>query len=173
MANQVRQNFHAESEAAINKQINVELHASYVYQSMAYYFDRDDLALKGFYKFFKKQAEEEREHSEKLMKYQNMRGGRIVYQDIGRPEKDAWGTGLEAMESALALEKSVNQCLLDLQKVAADHGDPQMTNFIEEEFLDEQVESIKQISEYITNLKRVGPGLGEYLFDKHTLKGDS
>jgi ferritin heavy chain len=31
---QVRQNYHEESEAAINKQINIELHASYVYQSI-------------------------------------------------------------------------------------------------------------------------------------------
>ena len=31
---QPRQNFHEESEAGINKQINMELYASYVYQSM-------------------------------------------------------------------------------------------------------------------------------------------
>ena len=31
---QPRQNYHAECEAAINKQINLELYASYVYQSM-------------------------------------------------------------------------------------------------------------------------------------------
>ena len=31
---QIKQNFHAECEAGINKQINVELHASYIYQSM-------------------------------------------------------------------------------------------------------------------------------------------
>ena len=30
----IRQNFHAETEAVINKQINLELYASYVYQSM-------------------------------------------------------------------------------------------------------------------------------------------
>ena len=30
----VRQNYHSESEASLNKQINLELHASYVYQSM-------------------------------------------------------------------------------------------------------------------------------------------
>lgn len=30
----IRQNFHEESEAAINNQINMELTASYVYQSM-------------------------------------------------------------------------------------------------------------------------------------------
>ena len=30
----IRTNFHANSEALINKQINMELHASYVYMSM-------------------------------------------------------------------------------------------------------------------------------------------
>ena len=30
----VRQNFHEESEASINKQINMEMHASYVYLAM-------------------------------------------------------------------------------------------------------------------------------------------
>ena len=30
----VRQNFHEESEALINKQINMEMHASYVYLAM-------------------------------------------------------------------------------------------------------------------------------------------
>ena len=31
---QPRQNYHAESEAGVNKQINLELYACYVYQSM-------------------------------------------------------------------------------------------------------------------------------------------
>lgn len=31
---QVRQNFNEEAEAGINKQINIELRASYIYQSM-------------------------------------------------------------------------------------------------------------------------------------------
>lgn len=38
MANQVRQNFHEDCEAAINKQINLELYASYVYLSMVSIF---------------------------------------------------------------------------------------------------------------------------------------
>ena len=35
-----------------------------------------------------------------------------------------------------------------------------------------KVESIKEFADFITNLKRVGPGLGEYLFDKETLHGE-
>jgi len=166
---QPRQNYHSDVEAGINKQINLELYASYVYQSMAWYFDRDDVALKGFYKFFKHQSEEEREHAEKLMTYQNKRGGRIVLQNIQKPERDEWGSGLEAMQAALALEKNVNQSLLDLHKVGAGHEDAHLCDFLEEHYLEEQVKSIKELSDYVTNLKRVGPGLGEYMFDKETL----
>ena len=63
------------------------------------------------------------EHAEKFMKYQTERGGRIVLQDIKRPDKDEWGTGLDAMETALALEKTVNQALLDLHKVSDKNSD--------------------------------------------------
>nr|AAQ12076.1 ferritin-like protein [Pinctada fucata] len=162
---QPRQNFHVESEAGINRQINMELYASYTYQSMSFYFDRDDVALPGFAKFFKHSSDEEREHAEKLMKYQNKRGGRIVLQDIKKPDRDDWGTGLESMQVALQLEKSVNQSLLDLHKVADTHGDAQMMDFIESEYLEEQVNAIKEISDHITQLKRVGPGLGEYQYE--------
>jgi len=166
-----RQNYHEECEAGVNKQINMELYASYTYQSMAFYFDRDDVALPGFSKFFSEQSKEEREHAEKLMKFQNQRGGRIVLQGIAKPERDEWGLGMDALQAALSLERTVNQSLLDLHKVAGSHDDAQMCDFIENEYLTEQVESIKQISDYITQLKRCGAsGLGEYIFDKETLQ---
>jgi len=169
-ATQPRQNYHQDSEAAVNKQINMELYASYVYQSMSFYFDRDDVAMKGFSKFFKESSEEERGHAEKLMKFQNQRGGRVVFQDVKKPERDEWGTGLDAMQATLALEKSVNQSLLDLHNIAEGHGDKQMCDFLESNYLDEQVEAIKQISDYITRLKKVGTGIGEYMFDKEEFK---
>ncbi|XP_054710823.1 soma ferritin-like [Uloborus diversus] len=168
----VRQNFHEECEAGINKQINMELYASYVYLSMSYYFDRDDVALPGFCKYFKKSSDEEREHAEKFMKYQNMRGGRIVLKPIEKPALEDWMGGLQAMKAALELEKTVNQSLLDLHGLATAHNDAQMCDFLESEFLKEQVESIKELSDYVTNLQRVGTGLGEYMFDKETLHGE-
>ncbi|CAG0888552.1 unnamed protein product [Darwinula stevensoni] len=163
---QIRQNYHDEAEAGINKQINLEMYASYVYLSMAAYFERDDVALKGFAKFFKESSHEEREHAEKLIHYQNKRGGRVVLNPIDKPSKDEWGTGLDAMTAALELEKTVNQALLDLHSLASKHGDAQMTDFLEDHYLKEQVESIKEIGDLVTNLKRVGPGLGEFEFDK-------
>ncbi|ELK32362.1 Ferritin heavy chain [Myotis davidii] len=55
--------------------INLELYVSYIYLSMSYYFDRDDMALKNLDKYFLRQSHEEREHAEKLMKLQTQRGG--------------------------------------------------------------------------------------------------
>jgi len=162
----VRQNYHKTSEANVNKQINLELYASYVYMSMAYYFDRDDVAFPGLYKFFKKSSDEEREHAEKFMKYQNSRGGRIVLQAVAKPSNDEWSSPLAAMQAALELEKTVNQTLLDMHVTASNNGDAHLCDFLESEFLNEQVESIKELGNYVTQLKRAGQGLGEYLFDK-------
>jgi ferritin heavy chain len=167
MANQIRQNFHEESESALNAQINMELTASYAYQSMAVYFDRHDVALPGFSKFFAENSNEEREHAQKLMKYVNSRGGRVALRDVPRPASEEWANGLSALQAALELEKSVNQSLINLHEVASKHQDAHLTDYLEGEFLDEQVEAIKKLGDLITKLNRAGPqGLGEYLFDK-------
>ncbi|NXH73592.1 FRI2 protein, partial [Hydrobates tethys] len=97
-----------------------------------------------------------------------------------KPERDAWGSALEAVEAALQLEKSVNQALLDLHRLAAEKADPHLCDFLESHYLDEQVKAIKALGDHITNLRRLargaeGPGatpsgLGEYLFDRLSLE---
>merc|ERR1712223_697643 len=101
----VKQNFHAETEGLINKQINMELHASYTYLSMAAYFDRDDIALPGFAKRFREASLEEREHAEKLISYQNLRGGRVVFKEIAKPSADEWGTAIKDIVDLLTKMK--------------------------------------------------------------------
>ncbi|KAJ1070974.1 hypothetical protein K5549_003953 [Capra hircus] len=157
-ASQVLQNYHQDLEAAINRQINLELYASCVYLFMSYYFDRDDVALKNFAKYFLHQSHEEREHAEKLMKLQNRRGGRIFLQDVKKPDRDDWENGQNAMEYALCLERSVNQSLLELHRLTY--------------YLNEQVEAIQELGDHITNPHKMGaPGSGtaECLLDKRSL----
>uniref|UniRef100_A0A8C7R4Y4 Ferritin n=1 Tax=Oncorhynchus mykiss TaxID=8022 RepID=A0A8C7R4Y4_ONCMY len=87
-----------------------------------------------------------------------------------------WGNGLEAMQCALQLEKNVNQSLLDLHKIASDKVDPHLCDFLETHYLNEQVEAIKKLGDHITNLTKmdaVKNKMAEYLFDKHTLGGQS
>ncbi|XP_007026593.2 PREDICTED: ferritin-3, chloroplastic [Theobroma cacao] len=173
-----RQKYTDECEAAINEQINVEYNVSYVYHSLYAYFDRDNIALKGLAKFFKESSEEEREHAEKLMEYQNIRGGRVKLHSILMPpsefEHAEKGDALYAMELALSLEKLTNEKLLSLHNVAERNHDAQMSEFIEREFLSEQVEAIKKISEYVAQLRMVGKGHGVWHFDQMLLhEGDA
>ncbi|XVE62080.1 hypothetical protein DITRI_Ditri06bG0090600 [Diplodiscus trichospermus] len=173
-----RQKYADDCETAINGQINVEYTVSYVYHSLYAYFDRDNIALKGLAKFFKESSEEEREHAEKLMEYQNMRGGRVKLHSILMPlsefEHAQKGDALYAMELALSLEKLTNEKLLSLHNVAEQNNDAQMAEFIEREFLSEQVEAIKKISEYVAQLRMVGKGHGVWHFDQKLLhEGDA
>ncbi|XP_061447341.1 ferritin light chain, oocyte isoform-like [Rhineura floridana] len=175
MSSQIRQNYHTESEAGVNRLVNQFLHTSYNYLSLSFYFTRDDVALSKFSSFFRHLSEEKHEQAEKLLTCQNRRGGRVVLQDVKKPEQDEWNNGAAAMEAALQLEKGVNQALLELHQIASRHTDPHMCDFLETHYLDEEVKLIKKLGDHVTNLKRVRAkedGLGEYLFDRLTL-GDS
>ncbi|XP_038622175.1 ferritin heavy chain B-like isoform X2 [Tachyglossus aculeatus] len=131
MESHVSQNYSVECGIAVNTVANLEMHASLVYLSMAYYFDRDDVALSQFAKLFKARSEKMWEAAENFLRYQNKRGGRIVLQDI------------------------------------------KLCDFLEWEYLDQQVKVIKCLGDHITNLMRLGAPLGQYLFDRLTLEDSS
>ncbi|KAM7370881.1 hypothetical protein PAMP_010393 [Pampus punctatissimus] len=174
MQSVVKQNLHSESEGDINKLINLKLNASYTYLSLGMYFDRDDVALQKFSSFFLERSLKEREQTEKLLEYQNMRGGRIVLQTIAKPSREDWRGGLDAMSFSLDYQKSLNAYILDVHRRAGSHTDPHLCDFLEQHFLIDSHDTIKKLGDYVGSLTRIttsethGP-MGEYLFDKHTL----
>ena len=170
MASQVRQNFGQESETAINQQIHLEFCAFYTYTSMGYYFDREDVSLQGFREFLLKSADKEYENAKKLMSFQNERGGRIVFQGIEKPSKDEWGSGLEVMRVALALERQLLQSLLDMHKSAGSRGDAQMSDFIAANFIAQKTETVKQMGDRVTLLEKLQTDHGEWHYQKSGLQ---
>ena len=79
------------------------------------------------------------------------------------------------MEATLLIEKNLSQVLLDLHDLGSTHADPHIYDFLGNHFLDEEVKLIKKMGDYLTNLCRLaGPQavLGEYLFERLTLKRD-
>ncbi|XP_045394496.1 ferritin heavy chain-like [Lemur catta] len=171
---QVRHNYHPDCEAAVNSHISLELRASYAHLSVAFYFDRDDVALKHFSRYFLRRSHQEREHAEELMGLQNRRGGRICLGDIRKPEEDDWEGALQAMTCAFHLEKIISQSLLELHELATDRGDVQLCRFLESHCLPEPVKTMEELGGYLTNLRNMGApdaGLAECLFDKLTLGG--
>ncbi|XP_047270733.1 ferritin-2, chloroplastic isoform X2 [Capsicum annuum] len=138
------------------------------------YSDDCEAAINEQIKFFKESSEEEREHAEKFMEYQNKRGGKVKLQSILMPltefDHAEKGDALYAMELALSLEKLTNEKLLNVHAVASRNNDVQLADFVESEFLGEQVEAIKKISEYVAQLRRVGQGHGVWHFDQMLLQ---
>ena len=53
-----------------------------------------------------------------LMEYQNLRGGRIVFQIIKAPKVE-WATQVTALEDALNEEKTINESLIKLHAIAS------------------------------------------------------
>ncbi|XP_053948832.1 ferritin heavy chain [Anastrepha ludens] len=166
----VRQNFNSECENAINKQIHLELKSSYDYLAMASHFDRCDVALPGLYGFFKAASAEEHEHAAKFMEYMNKRGGTVLLEELPAPQFK-FTTPKAALEEALNMEKTVNESLLALHALASKHNDPQLCDFLETQFLTEQVDAQKQLADYIRQIERCEKELGVHIFD-NDIKGN-
>ncbi|XP_035872765.1 ferritin heavy chain-like [Phyllostomus discolor] len=168
------QNCNSECEAAINNQIALELHASYMYLSMASYFNHGDVALKHFSLLFLQQSNKEREHAEYLLGMQNRSASDPLLWNMPKPEEENWENGLRVLECALQLAKKVHQSLLSLHQMSKEkHG--RVCNFLERDYLHEQVVFIQELGDHVTNLRKLWApeeSLAEYLFNKLTL-GDS
>ena len=69
-------------------------------------------------------------------------------------------------EKALEMEQIVYKSLLNVHNIAEKYNDPQFADFIEGEYLEEQVSALNEISKYVSQLKRIGEnGHGVWNFD--------
>ena len=105
-----------------------------------------------------------------LMDYQTKRGGKVVLQDITKPTRMEWGTPLEAVTAVLELEKTVTRTLQDLQAKAAEKNDFHLVDFIQQELLVRKVNTIKEVGDILTKVKRAGDGPGLYIVDRELEK---
>ena len=85
---------------------------------------------------------------------------RILLQDTEKPGREGWENGLNAMECALCLARTVNQSLLELHKLANEKNDPHLCDVIETRYLHDHIAQ---------DGGAPGSAIAEYLFDKHTL----
>ncbi len=151
----------------INKQINEELFAAYLYQSMAAYFE--DMNLKGFVNWMDKQAKEELEHARKFYDYLVERGGRVELEAIEKPQKE-WDSPLAAFEGAYAHEQHVTQRINHMMDVAEELKDRATISMLQW-FIDEQVEEEANADEYVQMLKMIGhENRGLFMVDRELAK---
>eukprot|EP00897_Mesotaenium_endlicherianum_P005130 jgi/Mesen1/4645/ME000241S03683 len=165
-----RHHYGESEEDAINGSINVAYNMSYIFHSIFTYFDRDNVALLNVAHYFLYRSGKEREEAERLMHYQNLRGGHVKLQSLHLPDTEfadsRKGDALEAFELGLAMEKIQNEKYLAMHNVAQQAGDPEMEDFVKKAFLHPQTVRLRRSSDFVSKLRRVGAGHGTWHFDK-------
>ena len=136
---------------AINEQINKEMFSSYLYLSMAAYFE--NTGLPGAAKWMYVQSGEENEHAMKLFHYLVDRGGKVALQAIATPQAE-WAGPMAAFVEVYAHEQLVTKSIHDLYEVALAEKD-YATQVLLQWFISEQVEEEKNAAEIVDSMKRI------------------
>jgi ferritin len=127
-----------ELNAAFNEEIGLELFASNQYLNIASYFD--GVGLKKLAGMFFKQAEEERAHAIKFVRYIDEVGGAVEIPAVPAPTF-AFGSVEEAVALALHWELEVTARVNAMMTLAVDQKDYAAQDFLRW-FVTEQVEEV-------------------------------
>ena len=138
-------------EKAINEQINKELFSSYLYLSMAAYFE--STGLPGAAKWMYVQSGEEREHAMKLFGHLIERGGRVSLAALATPEAE-WAGPMAAFQAVYTHEQFVTKSIHELYEVALQEKDYAVQVLLQW-FINEQVEEEKNATDVIDSMKRI------------------
>ena len=139
-------------EKAINQQINAEMYSSYLYLSMATYFESKSLG--GFSNWMRQQAQEELFHGMKMFDYVCERGSRVTLKAIDQPPFK-WSSPLDAFQNVLSHEQKVTGLINNLVDLALEERD-HATNIFLQWFVSEQVEEEATAGTLVDKLKLIG-----------------
>jgi len=148
---------------ALNKQINEELYSSFLYWSMAAYFE--DQNLTGFANWTKIQAEEEYLHARKFYDYMVHVGGKVLFDKINAPKTD-WKNIEDVFQDVLNHEIHITECINNLMTLANKENDHATASFLKW-FVDEQVEEISNAEQLLHEIKMIGENKqGIFMLDR-------
>lgn len=151
---------------AINQQIGNEFGASLQYVAIAAHFDSE--ALPQLAGHFYRQAEEEREHAMRFVKFIVEAGGKPVIPQVAAP-KSKFATAQEAVKLSLDWELEVTEQIHKLVELAKKESNYTTDNFLQW-FVKEQLEEVSSMEALLKVIQRAGEGgllrVEEYLARK-------
>jgi ferritin len=137
-------------EQAINDQIGREFGANLQYVNIASYFDADDLPELAA--FFYRQAEEEKMHAMKFVKYIIDAGGQVRIPSIEGPKYN-FKSAEEAVNAALDWELEVTKQINALMDMAIKENDHIAQDFLRW-FVTEQLEEVSTMETLLNVVRR-------------------
>jgi len=153
-------------QAALNEQLGNEFAAMLQYVAIAAHFDRETLPLLAAHFF--QQAEEEKEHAYKFIKFILDAGGCVVIPALPAPQP-SFQFAEEAVKLSLEQEKRVTQQINHLVHMAKEENDYTTDTFLNW-FVQEQLEEVASMEDLFSIVQRAGEGnllrVEEYLARK-------
>jgi ferritin len=137
---------------AFNQQIGREMAASMQYVSIASYFDR--VSLPELAGFFYRQADEERAHAMKFVKFVTDMDGVLQIPQISAPRND-FASAEEAVSLSLDWENEVTRQIYDLVEIAQEDKNYIAVRFLDW-FVNEQLEEVTTMSTLRDVVRRAG-----------------
>jgi ferritin len=154
-------------EAAINKQINLEIQSALLYLQMSAHFAHEN--LNGFAHWMRIQHSEELVHANKLFDHLLQRDGEVGLTAVAAPPR-SWKSTLAACEAAYAAEVSNTKQINSLMDQAIKEND-HATRVILEWFVEEQVEEESSSLNLIKQVQMAGNEPGAILLLDRELRG--
>ena len=139
---------------AVNRQIGNEFGASLQYVSIASYFDGQ--ALNGLARFFYRQAEEEKDHAMRFVRFVVDSEGQLEIPPVPAPQA-TFESAAEAVGLALAWEQEVTQQIYGLVDIAKKDSNYIALRFLDW-FVNEQFEEVNTMSHLLQVVERAGEG---------------
>jgi ferritin len=137
---------------AFNAQIGHEFGASLQYIAIASHFYQRSLTLMA--KLFEDQADEEKQHAMKFIKYMQDTKGGLHIPAVPAPKAD-FATAEEAVQAALNWEKEVTRQITALMALASKENDYLAQSFLQW-FIDEQLEEVVKMERILGVVKHSG-----------------
>jgi ferritin len=140
---------------AFNEQIGHELGNSNQYLAIASYFESE--ALFGLAKLYSAQADEEREHAKKFVKFILDAGGKVAIPAIPAPQNQ-FESAVAAAQLALDSELTTTRQIYDLVSLATEARNYIALNFLQW-FVSEQLEEVSSAQTRLAVIRRAGPSV--------------
>lgn len=162
---------------------NEHISRSFDYLLMSTHFANYEQSREGFEKLFRKLSDSTWEDAIHLMKYITKRGGSMNFSARKRVDEPEDNTSelyeLGALARGLDTQKKLAEEGFTVHGQATrrleGHHDPEVSSYLEEHFLHRQAETVRQLSGYANDLKRLisenkQASLSLFLFDEYLQK---
>ena len=150
-------------ESTLNKQVELEAYASFLYLSMASWCEQE--GMEGAAKFMHQQSAEEREHMLRIFHYINEVDGHAITPAIKQPPKTFKSINL-LLQQVYQHEQKVTKAIHKIVELCYKEDDYTTLNFMQW-YIDEQREEEATMRSILDKVKLIGEGAQKlYFIDK-------